>query len=104
MLNSKQVLKTDISDHFLIFFIFKCVVDTTETREEVTYKRNYSGNNSIETFKQKLREVSWNEIKQSNNANESYAKFSERCTSLYEKCFPKFKIRLNQRKKFLALR
>ena len=30
--------------------------------------------------------------------NESYAKFSEICTSLYEECFPKFKIKLNQRK------
>ena len=27
-----------------------------------------------------------------------YALFSEICTSLYEECFPKFKIRLNQRK------
>ena len=96
-----SIIKTDISDHFPIFSIFKCVVDTTEAKEEFIYKQNYSGN-SIETFKQKLRKVNWNEIKQSNNANESYAKFSEICTSLYEKCFPKFKIRLNQRK-ILAL-
>ena len=65
--------------------------------KEFIYKRNYSGN-SIETFKQKPREVNWNEIKQSSNANESSAKFSEICTSLYEECFLKFKIRLNQRK------
>ena len=91
------IIKTDISDHFPIFFIFKCVVDSTEAREEFIYKRNYSSN-SIETFKQKLREVNWNEVKQSNNANKSYAKFSEICTSLYEECFPKFKIKLNQRK------
>ena len=91
------IIKTDISDHFPIFFIFKYVVDTTEAREEFIHKRNSTGN-SIETFKQKLREVSWNEIKQSKNANESYVKFSEICTSLYEGCFPKFKIRLNQRK------
>ena len=50
------IVKTDISYHFPIFFIFKCVVDTTEGREEFIYKRNYSGN-SIETFKQKLRKV-----------------------------------------------
>ena len=91
------IVKADISDHFPIFFIFKCVVDSAEAREEFIYKRNYSSN-SIETFKQKLREVNWNEVKQSNNANESYAKFSEICTSLYEECFPKFKIKLNQRK------
>ena len=38
------IIKTDISDHFPIFFIFKCVVDSTEAREEVIYKRNYSSN------------------------------------------------------------
>ena len=91
------IIRTDISNHFPIFFIFKCVVDTTEVREEFIYKRNYSGN-SIETFKQKLRKVNWNEIKQSDNANESYAKFSEICTSLYEECFPNFTIRLNEKK------
>ena len=32
------IIKTDISDHFPIFFIFKCVVDTTEAREEFIYK------------------------------------------------------------------
>ena len=67
------IIKTNISDHFPIFFIFKSVVDTTEAMEEFIYKRNYSGN-SIETFKQKLRKVNWNEIKRS---NESCAKFSE---------------------------
>ena len=79
----RDIVKTDISDHFSIFFIFKCVIDSTEAREEFIYKRNYSSN-SIETFKRKLREVNWNEVKQSNNANKSFAKFSEICTSLYE--------------------
>ena len=91
------IIKTDISDHFPVFFIFKCVVYTTETRTKFIYNRNYLGN-SIETFNQKLREVNWNEVKQFNNANETYAKFSEICTSLYEERFPNFKIRLNQRK------
>ena len=34
------IIKTDISNHFHIFFIFRCVADTTETREEFIYKRN----------------------------------------------------------------
>ena len=93
-----DIIKTDISDHFSIFFIFKCVIDSTEAKEEFIYKCNYSSN-SIETFKHKLREVNWNEVKQSNNANESFAKFSEICTSLYEERFPKFKIKLNEREK-----
>ena len=93
----RGIIKTDLYDHFPIFFIFKCVVDTTEAMEDFIYKQNYSGN-SIETFKQKPREVNWNEVKQSNTANESYVKFSGICTSLYGEYFPKFKIRLNQRK------
>ena len=91
------IIEADISDHFRIFFIFECVVDSTEAREEFIYKWNYSGN-SKENFKQKLREVNLNEVKQFNNANESYTKFSEIYISLYKECFPKFKTRLNQRK------
>ena len=68
------IIKTNISDHFRIFFIFKCVVDNTEDREEFLFTQNYFSN-SIETFKQKLREVNQNEVKQSNNAKESCAKF-----------------------------
>ena len=50
------IIKTNISDHFRIFFIFKCVVDNTEDREEFLFTQNYFSN-SIETSKQKLREV-----------------------------------------------
>ena len=85
------IIKTEISDQIPMFFLFKCVADSTEAREEFIYKRNYSSN-SIETFKQKQREVNWNNVKQYNNANQSNAKFSEICTSLFEECFPKFKL------------
>ena len=70
------IIKTDISNHFHIFFIFKCIADSTETMEEFIYKWNYSGY-SIETFKWKLHEVNWNEVKQTSNAKETYTKFSE---------------------------
>ena len=43
------IIKTDMSNHFSVFFMLKCVVDTTKVREELIYKRNYSGN-SMETF------------------------------------------------------
>ena len=56
------IIKTDISNHFPLFFIFKCAVDSTEARKKFIYKRNYSSN-STETFKQKLREVNWNQVK-----------------------------------------
>ena len=69
------IIKIDISYHFSIFFIFNYVINSTEASEEFIYKRNYSSN-SIETFKYKLRQVNWNDVKQSNNANKSYAKFT----------------------------
>ena len=96
MLNSKQVLSR-LTYPITLPYSSYLIDDSTEAKEEFMYKRNYSSN-SIETFKQKLREENWNEVKQSNNANKSYTKFSEICTSLYEECFPKFKIKLNQRK------
>ena len=70
------IIKTDISNHFHIFFIFKCIADSTEAMEEFIQKWNYSGY-SIETFKWKLHEVNWNEVKQTSNAKETYTKFSE---------------------------
>ena len=33
------IIKTDISDHFPIFFIVKCFVNSTEASEEFIYKR-----------------------------------------------------------------
>ena len=50
------IIKTAFSDYFPILFIFKFLVDITKAREEFIYKKNSSGN-SIETFKEKLREV-----------------------------------------------
>ena len=55
------IMKTDISNHFPLFFIFQCVVDSTEASKKFIYKRNYASN-STETFKQKLREVNWNQV------------------------------------------
>ena len=92
-----SIIQIDISDQFPIFCIFKCIVASTEVREEFIYKRNYSAN-LIEILKQKLGKVNRKEVKRSKNANESYGKFSEICTSLYEEYFLKFKFRLIQRK------
>ena len=54
-------MKTDISNHFPIFFIFNYIIDSSETREEFIYKRNESGIPK-ETLKQKLSKVNWNEV------------------------------------------
>ena len=65
MLNSKQGISRLT---YLITFPYSSYLNVllilpTQAREEFIYKRSYSGN-SIESFKQKLREVNWNEGKQ----------------------------------------
>ena len=41
------IIKTDISNHFPIFLIFKCVLDTTEAREEFIYINEFNSNFSF---------------------------------------------------------
>ena len=86
--------------HGLIPTVNKLTRDTKNTATAIDHiitrlLRELNRNFSAETT------WNWNEVKQSNNANECYAKFPELCTSLHEECFPKFKIRLNQRKNLI---
>ena len=49
------------------------------------------------TFKRRLRETSWDAVKDLDNPNESYVNFIETITQIYDDCFPKtkFKIKSN---------
>lgn len=38
------ITKTDISNHFPIFFTFECVVDSAAAREDFINERNHSAN------------------------------------------------------------
>ena len=86
------IVKTDISDHFPIIFARKNKIDA-EITEQYIFKRNVSGK-SIDKFKQKLRNIDWNDAKILRNVNDAYSIFPEIFLSLYNECFPKIKVKL----------
>ena len=51
------------------------------------------------TFKRRLHETSWDAVKGLDNPNESYVKFTETITQIYDDCSPetKFKIKSNNK-------
>ena len=92
------IVKTDISDHFPIIFATKNKIDA-EITEQYIFKRNIS-DQSIDKFKQKLRNIDWNNIKILRNVNDAYSKFLEIFLSLYNECFPKIKVKLKPQRQF----
>ena len=89
----------DISDHFPILFVAKVNADVNIKTEQYILKRNIC-NQSIKKLKQKLRDVTWNDIKTFDSVNHSYNRFLQIFLSLYNECFPKIKIKLKPRKHY----
>ena len=63
------IIKTDISDHFPIFFCYKYIAEKEDTKKEFIYKRRFS-DQSIGKFKIRLCDIKWNKVRQCRNANE----------------------------------
>ena len=87
------IFKIDISDHFPICFLQL----TSRPREEneVTYiTKRVINNNAIELFKQELYKTSWDDVINNKNLNDAYNYFSHKLIVLYDKYFPKQKIRI----------
>ena len=93
------IIKTDISDHFPIPFVAKVNVDVNIKTEQHILKLNIC-NQSIKKLKQKLRDVTWNDIKPFDSANHSCNRFLQIFLSLNNECFPKIKIKLKPQKDF----
>ena len=55
------IIKSDISDHFPIFFVADYSIHIKETKERFIFRRDLS-DISVEKFKCKLRTVSWDSI------------------------------------------
>ena len=64
------IIKTDISNHFQIFFCYKYIAEKEYAKKEFTYKRRFS-DQSIETFKLRLRDINWSKVRLCRNANEA---------------------------------
>ena len=55
---------------------------------------------SIESFRLRLREIKWDDLKTPNNSNLAYNEFLDTFTSLYNDCFPRVKIKMKIRNSF----
>ena len=91
------IIKSDISDHFQIFFVADYNIHIKETKEPFIFRRGLS-DISVEKLKYKLRTFSWDSITNSSNTNKAYDNFIEIFSTLYDKCFPKEKIKLKPQK------
>ena len=93
------IIQANISDHFPILFVAKVNIDVNIKTEQYILKRNIC-DQSIKKFKQKLRGVTWDDIKIFDNVNHSYNRFFQIFLSLYNEYFPKIKIKLKLQKHF----
>ena len=84
------IVKTVISAHFPIISTAKTKIDT-EIPEQYIFKCNIS-DQSIDKFKQKVRNIDWSNINILQNVNDAYSKFLEIFLSLSNECFPKTRI------------
>ena len=88
------IMKSDISDHFPIFFVTDHNIHTKETKESFIFRRDLF-DISVEKSKYKLGTVSWDSIANSSGTNKAYDNFIEIFSSLYDECFPKRKLNQN---------
>ena len=55
---------------------------------------------SIESFRLRLREIKWDNLKTSHESNLAYNEFLDTFTFLYDECFPRVKIKMKARNSF----
>ena len=90
-------LKTDVADHFPIAMALKTDESVHQSQKvQNVHERNYD-ENAIESFKQRLREIDWAELKKCEDPNESYKHFFETFILVYDNFFPKVKVRIKPR-------
>ena len=89
------IIKTDVSDHFLIIFSVKLKAASSPKNhvDQFICKRDFN-ENLLNLFKQNLFETSWDSLK-----NIAGPKFLKNFSSLYEKYFPLTKVKLKPKRK-----
>ena len=93
------IIKAVTSDHFPILFVAKVNVDVNIKTGQYILKC-INCDQSIKKIKQKLRDITWDDIKIFDSVNHSYNIFLQIFLSLYNECFPKIKIKLKAPKHF----
>ena len=94
------IIKTDLSDHFPVIFVIKLktMFSPNNQVDQFIFKRDFN-ENTLTLFKRNLFETSWDSVKKVDDSNESYNKFLEIFSSLYEKYFPLTKVKLKPKRK-----
>ena len=97
-------MKADISDHFLILFVAKVNIDVNIKTKQYILNRNIS-DQSIRKFKQKLSDITWDDIRICDTFSHSLKRFLHFIYLFFFHCTmnvlnPKIKIKLNLQKHF----
>ena len=95
------LLCTDISDHLPIFYIIKKKSSCSEPN--LVSVRDYSSQN-IDKFTNKLHNINWDAVTNTENPNEAYKTFHNILLHEYNNCFPlnKIKVTYKNRKPWLT--
>ena len=80
------IFKSDISDHFPIYFIIPATRPEIENKTSFIFK-SILNVDAINTFNQDLQKTNWKDIEAFTDPNESYKAFLERFLILYDKHF-----------------
>ena len=87
------IIKTDISDHFPIFFIANNEELFKKGEKQIIRKREINAN-TLNSFKEILKPVNWTAVTQCDNVNSAYDNFLNIVSSLYDTVFPIKEIKL----------
>ena len=85
------IIKTDISDHFPIFFILNNKTTEKDSKTKCEYKTIFKrviNNNSIIEFRDMLSQVDWHLLKECKDADSAYDLFLRFFLTGYHKAFP----------------
>ena len=89
---SSGVIKTDISDHFPVFFVIEN--DMLRTQKSIfVFKRDINPL-SLKEFNESLMRVNWTNVLENTDPNAAYNQFLEIFLTHYNACFPKKKIKI----------
>ena len=78
------ILKGCISDHFAIMLAFRIGEKKMCNKSEQHIHKRIFHETSMESFRLRLREIKWDNLKTSNDSNLAYNEFLDTFTSLYD--------------------
>ena len=93
---SSGIIKTDISDHFSVFYSFNLSKNTSDKETKTILKRNIS-NKNVDNFRLALRNASWDGVLLSNDANAAFNNFHNQFVSIFDKTCPVNEVKLKSK-------